>query len=92
MNMVVPILHQIRLESTLILVIRISVEAEVRIDSQNQKPSEFDFVSCPMSLILHRTLMATEQPSISSTDLMLHPGESKFDFIIERILKRCEKD
>ena len=88
--MVVLILHQIRLESTLILVTRIFVEAEVRIDSQNQKHSEFDFVSCLMSRILHPTLMAMELPSISSTDLMLHPGESKFDVIIEQILKNIK--
>ena len=84
-NMVVPIPNQILLASTLNLVTRIFVEAEVQIDLPNQKPSEFDFVSCLTSKILHHIHMAMEQPSINSTDQMLHQGKSYSDSQISPI-------
>ena len=84
-NMVVPILNQILLALMLNLVIRIFVEAEVQIDLQNQKPSEFGFVSCLTSLILHHIHMAMQQPSINSTDQMLHQGKSNRMIILDYI-------
>ena len=85
MNMVVPILKQIRLVLMLNLVTRIFVEAEAQIDLQNQKLFEFVFVSCLMSSTLHPIPMAMVQLSTNSIDQTPHQGkficsENKFIF------------